>query len=213
MRPYSPGGMLNALAPTRNPWNGPHIQHPPFTAWTTRVSNPVRSPRFRSSASVTAQRPAFAIGVLPDIYTFHRYTIPVSPTALKPARTRRGSTLSDGLSYPMMNRQRDFFIRNNLDNACTLRITVQLGTQLAGGLSNGQTHRFAPLIKEAYNPKASILMLGMSCTVACLPATFPTAASLQESGLHLSPNVAGRPLRPTRSASRWVVTPPSSLID
>ncbi len=41
---------------------------------TTGVSNPVRSPRFRSSASVTAQRPAFAIGVLPDIYTFHRYT-------------------------------------------------------------------------------------------------------------------------------------------
>ena len=52
----------------------PSTQHPSFTAWTTRVSNPVRSPRFRSSASVTAQRPAFAIGVLPDIYTFHRYT-------------------------------------------------------------------------------------------------------------------------------------------
>ena len=45
-----------------------------FTAWTTRVSNPVRSPRFRSSASVTAQRPAFATGVLPDICAFHRYT-------------------------------------------------------------------------------------------------------------------------------------------
>ena len=35
----------------------PRVKHPPFTAWTTRVSNPVRSPRFRSSASVTAQRP------------------------------------------------------------------------------------------------------------------------------------------------------------
>src|SRR5208337_759928 len=46
----------------------------PFTAWTTRVSNPVRSPRFRSSASVTAQRPAFATGVPPDICAFHRYT-------------------------------------------------------------------------------------------------------------------------------------------
>ena len=65
-----------------------------FTAWTTRVSNPVRSPRFRSSASVTAQRPAFAIGVLPDIYTFHRYTgnssLPYrTPARPYPAQTHR----------------------------------------------------------------------------------------------------------------------------
>ena len=45
-----------------------------FTAWTTRVSNPVRSPRFRASASITASRRASAIGVLRDIYAFHRYT-------------------------------------------------------------------------------------------------------------------------------------------
>ena len=45
-----------------------------FTAWTTRVSNPVRYPRFRASASVIAQYAAFAIGVLRDIYAFHRYT-------------------------------------------------------------------------------------------------------------------------------------------
>ena len=38
-----------------------------FTAWTTRVSNPVRSPRFRASASVIAWKAAFAIGVLCDI--------------------------------------------------------------------------------------------------------------------------------------------------
>ena len=45
-----------------------------FTAWTTRVSNPVRSPRFRALASVTVQQAAFATGVPPDIYAFHRYT-------------------------------------------------------------------------------------------------------------------------------------------
>ena len=45
-----------------------------FTAWTTRVSNPVRYPRFRASASVASQQAAFAIGVLRDIYAFHRYT-------------------------------------------------------------------------------------------------------------------------------------------
>ena len=47
---------------------------PSFTAWTTRVSNPVRSPRFRASASVQARRAASATGVLWRIYAFHRYT-------------------------------------------------------------------------------------------------------------------------------------------
>ncbi len=42
--------------------------------WTTRVSNPVRYPHFRASASVSDQKAAFATGVLPDIYAFHRYT-------------------------------------------------------------------------------------------------------------------------------------------
>ena len=50
------------------------IKYSSFTAWTTRVSNPVRSPRFRSSASVPAQSAAFAVGVPPDICAFHRYT-------------------------------------------------------------------------------------------------------------------------------------------
>ena len=45
-----------------------------FTAWTTRVSNPVCYPRFRASVSVTVQKAAFATGVPPNIYAFHRYT-------------------------------------------------------------------------------------------------------------------------------------------
>ena len=45
-----------------------------FTAWTTRVSNPVCSPRFRASASKSDQVAAFATGVLPNIYEFHLYT-------------------------------------------------------------------------------------------------------------------------------------------
>ena len=52
----------------------PNIQHTSFTAWTTRVSNPVCSPRFRASASVKDQVAAFATGVLPNIYEFHLYT-------------------------------------------------------------------------------------------------------------------------------------------
>ena len=45
-----------------------------FTVWTTRVSNPVRSPHFRASASIPPWYAAFAIGVLCNIYAFHRYT-------------------------------------------------------------------------------------------------------------------------------------------
>ena len=43
-------------------------------AWTTRVSNPVWSPRFRVWVSVSGQRSAFASGIPPDIYVFHHYT-------------------------------------------------------------------------------------------------------------------------------------------
>jgi hypothetical protein len=50
------------------------IQHTSFRVWTTRVSNPVRSPHFRASASRTVQRAAFATGVPLGIYAFHRYT-------------------------------------------------------------------------------------------------------------------------------------------
>ncbi len=51
-----------------------HTQCASFTAWTTRVSNPVRYPRFRVSASGQVQSPAFASGVPSDIYAFHRST-------------------------------------------------------------------------------------------------------------------------------------------
>ena len=68
------GGILNALASTTASVDKTPRLVPTFTAWTTRVSNPVCSPRFRSSASVPAQGTAFANGVPPDICAFHRYT-------------------------------------------------------------------------------------------------------------------------------------------
>ncbi len=54
--------------------NSSHVKCTPFTARTTRVSNPVCSPSFRASASVTVQKVAFASGVPLDINAFHRYT-------------------------------------------------------------------------------------------------------------------------------------------
>ena len=51
-----------------------NVKHPSFTAWTTGVSNPIHSPRFRLSASELFQQKAFAFGVLADINAFYRYT-------------------------------------------------------------------------------------------------------------------------------------------
>ncbi len=94
-------GCLIALASTPRGSNTPDTQHPSFTAWTTRVSNPVCSPRFRASASVPTQRAAFATGVLPDICAFHRYTR--NSTLLFRTRacgvSRAGPRLSRGISH------------------------------------------------------------------------------------------------------------------
>ncbi len=83
----------------------PNTWYPSFTARTTGVSNPVRSPGFRPSASVTVQRAAFATGVPMHIYAFHRYlhrsALP-SGTQAKQYRTH-SPELSPGLSrttYP-----------------------------------------------------------------------------------------------------------------
>ena len=65
--------MLIALTSARLYRYG-HTQHTSFTAGTTGVSNPVRSPGFRASASDHIQQTAFATGILPDIYAFLRYT-------------------------------------------------------------------------------------------------------------------------------------------
>ena len=54
---------------------GPHPECAPFKVGTTRVSNPVCSPDFRTLVSVPFQESAFASGVLQDINAFHRYTL------------------------------------------------------------------------------------------------------------------------------------------
>ena len=146
--------MLNRVRSTWNPWNGPHIQHPPFTAWTTRVSNPVRSPRFRSSASVTAQRPAFAIGVLPDIYIFHRYTgNPSLPIALSPpvpgASTVKRWTFTTGRDEPPTSPLRLIIP----DNACTLRYYRGCWHVVSRCLFNGKLYLACSLIKRGLQPE------------------------------------------------------------
>ncbi len=56
MRPYSPGGMLKALtAPLKSKL--PNGWHSSFTAWTTRVSNPVCSHAFVPQRQYRASEP------------------------------------------------------------------------------------------------------------------------------------------------------------
>ena len=101
-----------------------------FTAWTTRVSNPVCSPRFRVSASVDDQKPAFAIGVPPDIYTFHRFTWSSNflfvTQAIQYFAPCRGWALilNAKLKLPPTHPLHPVIP----DNACHLRITAAAGT-------------------------------------------------------------------------------------
>ncbi len=63
-----------------------YSKYAPFTARTTRVSNPVCSPSFRASVSGVVQGLAFATGVPLDIYAFHCYTENSSPPSNPPSR-------------------------------------------------------------------------------------------------------------------------------
>ncbi len=105
----------------------------PFTAWTTRVSNPVCSPCFRTSASVTFQRGAFATGVLHDINAFHRYSMnsPLpSCTLVLQFRTQfRGWAPGFHIRHTIPP---TYALRPvNPNNASHLCITAAAGTELA----------------------------------------------------------------------------------
>ena len=108
----------------------PYTQQSSFTAWTTRVSNPVCSPRLRASTSVTVQCAAFAAGVPPDLYAFHRYTRNSAHLSRTPAYQYPGQArgwapcFHPGLNMPSALPLRPV----NPDNARPLRITAAAGT-------------------------------------------------------------------------------------
>src|SRR5699024_1386475 len=99
-------------------------------AWTTRVSNPVCYPCFRTSASVIDQRVAFATGVPPNIYAFHLYIF-ISPLLYY---SHVPQFLMTALSYAMIFHHRhkeppSYPLRPMIpDNARPLRITAEAGT-------------------------------------------------------------------------------------
>ena len=127
--------MLNALA-----WClsvKPKHEHSSFTAWTTRVSNPVCSPRLRISASVLAQMIAFASGIPPNIYGFHPYT----RNSIIPYQTLAKQYRMQFLSWAQgfhsrLTKPPTYALRPVIpNNASTLRITAAAGTKLAGAFS------------------------------------------------------------------------------
>ena len=101
-----------------------------FTVRTTRVSKPVRSPHLRASASVHGSAPAFANGVLPDIYRFHPYTgnsgaASWTPAPKSPATpTGWACGFHAGLSGPPARPLRPMIP----NNARPLRVTAAAGT-------------------------------------------------------------------------------------
>ena len=128
--------MLNALAASPNSILSDNW-HSSFTAWTTRVSNPVCSPRFRTSASVIVQWAAFAAVVPPDIYEFHLYTwnstFPSNTQARQFQMHFHGWAV--GFHIWLKNPPTHPLRPVIPNNACTLRITAAAGTELAGAYS------------------------------------------------------------------------------
>src|SRR5699024_7013010 len=136
-----------------------------FTAWTTRVSNPVCYPRFRTSASVTDQRVAFATGVPPHLYAFHRYTW--NSTLLFCTQVPQFPMTAHGYAVRFHIRLKGPPARALRpiipDNACPLRITAAAGTYLAGAFWLG-TVKASPYSNdtcsspttEFYDPKTFV---------------------------------------------------------
>ena len=149
----------------------PATQSPTFRARTTGVSNPVRSPGFRASASEEVQRAAFATGVPSDIYAFHRSTgssaRPYPPLGPQYRRHFHGwavgfhPRLTSPPTHPLSP-----VIPNNVRS---VRLTAAAGTNLARASSRGRSRRAAFL---------------------------PLDSALQPEGLHRTRGVARSGLRP-----------------
>src|SRR5574341_520279 len=166
--------------------SGTDTEHPSFTAWTTRVSNPVCSPRFRVSASVTVQMAAFATGVPSDIYEFHLYTgnsAILSGTLARQYRVQfRGWApgFHIRLTKPPTRALRPIIP----NNACTLCITAAAGTELAGASFGGTVigpgcwpGPYSSLPTVLYDPKTFITHAALLRQAFAHCARFPTAAS------------------------------------
>ena len=114
----------------RRPALWPDARCTSFTVRTTRVSNPVRSPHLRASASVVCSPAAFATGVLPDIYRFHPYTWNSAGATATPAREfgAQSGGWAPAFHTPLLRPPTRPLRPMIPNNARTLRVTAAAGT-------------------------------------------------------------------------------------
>ncbi|KAL4388303.1 hypothetical protein GQ457_09G004730 [Hibiscus cannabinus] len=134
---------------------------------TTWVSNHIHSPNFCLLVSVSAQQSAFIIGVLFDLYTFHRST----ENSLCAYHT------SALLKKPPTDALRPII----LDNACILCITAAVGTKLADAYSLDNVIVSSPG-KEVHDPWAFYLHVTLLCQAFAHCGKFPIVASRRSLG-------------------------------
>ena len=113
-------------------------EHSSLTAWTTRVSDPVCSPCFRTPASVGTQRAAFAVGVPSYLLGFdpstRNSTLPYL-TQVKRYRKHPASVLATFPFHPF-HRLRALYAQSFRITLAPPRLTAAAGTELAGASSS-----------------------------------------------------------------------------
>ena len=124
----------------------PHTQWSSFTARTTRVSNPVCSPSFRTSASVSVQWVIFIIGIPTHIYEFHLYSCSSTHLSSTLVFQFQRQAYSWAISFhPWLEKPPRCPLSPIIpDNACDIRITAAAGTYLAVASSVGTVTFFFP---------------------------------------------------------------------
>ena len=208
MRPYSPGGALNTFASAVSPCQ-PTAWCPSFRARTTGVSNPVRSPGFRASASGGVQQLAFATGVPSDLYAFHRSTGSSScPYPARGIQYQRHFPGWAGRFHPRLACPPTRPLSPvNPNNVRTVRLTAAAGTNLARASSRGRSRPCGPFSPSTvlYNPKAFVAhaaSLGQGCPHCRRSSTAATRRCLASVSVPVARVVLSHPLGVCGSVGR-----------
>ena len=164
----------------REPIGEPPTQCPSFTARTTGVSNPVRYPSFRVSASENVQDLAFATGVPSDLNAFHRSTGSSRSPYVPPDGAFRARSpvepgdFSNRRPHPP-TRALSPVIPNNVR---TVRLTAAAGTNLARASSRDRSRLpFLPLDRslqpEGLHPPRGVARSGLRPLPKILDCSLP----------------------------------------
>ena len=199
LRPYSPGGVLNALAKCLGKFLNTSTHR--LQLWTTRVSNPVRYPCFRLSASVLIQKVAFASGIPSNLYEFY----PSIRNSTFPYQTlvfqfwNLSWSQATRFIFQLKKPPTDSLHPVIPNNTCPPRITAAAGTELAGTSSSSTV--IVLLGERALQPNSCHHSRNIAGSGFRPLSKIPHCCLLKESGPCLSPSVADHPLRPATDRS------------